>query len=103
MYNIAHIYIYVLCAFVCMSVPVHGQSNRCWTVIAMDFNANWAELPTGGWHKLLNCKVWEHGMASSVTEAESHDKGGGGRSVTGVHGSVTGVQNKSVTGLHWGH
>ena len=37
-------------------------------------------------------------MAGSVTEAQSSDKGKGGRSVTGVQGSVTGAQNKSVTG-----
>ena len=36
-------------------------------------------------------------MDSSVTEAQSHDKGRGGRSATGVHGSVTGIQNQSVT------
>ena len=45
-------------------------------------------------------KCGRPGMASSVTEAQSYmyDKGRGGTSVTGVHGSVTGVQNKSVTG-----
>ena len=36
-------------------------------------------------------------MIGSVTEVQSHDKGKGGRSVTGIHGSVTGVQNKSIT------
>ena len=35
-------------------------------------------------------------MAGSVTKIQSHDEGKGGRSVTGVHGSVTSVQNKSV-------
>ena len=35
-------------------------------------------------------------MAVYVTEVQSHDKGKGGRSVTGVHGSVTRVQNKSI-------
>ena len=69
----------------------------------MDSNAYWAALPTGGWHKVLaghNCKLWMPAMASSVTEAQSHNKGTcrGGRSVTGVHGSVTGIQNKSVNG-----
>ena len=38
------------------------------------------------------------GMASSVTKAQRHEEGRGGRSVTGVHRSVTGSQNKSVTG-----
>ena len=42
-------------------------------------------------------KCGRHGMAGSVTEVQSHDKGKGRRSVTGVHGSVTMVQNKSVT------
>ena len=38
------------------------------------------------------------GTANNVTEAQSHDEGRGGRSVTGVNESVTRVQNKSVTG-----
>ena len=50
-------------------------------------------------------------MAHSAMEAQSQDKGRGGRSVTGVHGSATGdivqkcnrghgeaSRNKSVTG-----
>ena len=37
-------------------------------------------------------------MVNSVTEGQSHDEGRGGRSVTGVHGSVTEAQNKSITG-----
>ena len=37
-------------------------------------------------------------MARSVTKAQSHDEGRGGRSVTGVHRSATGISNKSVTG-----
>ena len=36
-------------------------------------------------------------MAGRVTEVQSHDEGKGGRSVTGVHRSVMGIQNKSVT------
>ena len=36
-------------------------------------------------------------MVGRVTEVQSHDEGKGGRSVTGVHGSVKGVQNKSIT------
>ena len=38
-------------------------------------------------------------MDGSVTEALSHDESGGGRNVTGVHGSIMG-NNKSVTGVH---
>ena len=37
-------------------------------------------------------------MAGCVTAVQSLDKGRGGRGVTGVHGSVTGIQNKSFTG-----
>ena len=36
-------------------------------------------------------------MANSVTEAQSHDEGRGGRSVTVVHRSVMGVLNKHIT------
>ena len=39
-------------------------------------------------------------MAGSVTEAWSHNEGWGGRSVTGVHGSVTGAQNKRLAVGH---
>ena len=39
-------------------------------------------------------------MARSVTEAWSHYEGRGGRSLTGVHRSVTGRQNKNITGGH---
>ena len=35
-------------------------------------------------------------IAISVTEGQSHDEARGGRSLTGVHGSVTGIQNKRV-------
>ena len=35
-------------------------------------------------------------MVGSVTEVQSHDKCKRGRSVTGILGSVTGVQNKSI-------
>ena len=37
------------------------------------------------------------GMASNITEAQSHDVGMGGRNAVRVQGSVTRVQNKSVT------
>ena len=36
-----------------------------------------------------NVKCGRHGMVRSVTEAQNHDEGRGGRSVTGVHGSAT--------------
>ena len=40
-------------------------------------------------------------MARSVTEAWSHYEGRGGRSLTGVHRSVTGGgRNKNITGGH---
>ena len=39
----------------------------------------------------------KHGMTGSVTEVQSRDEGTGGSSVTEVHWSVTGVQNKSIT------
>ena len=43
-------------------------------------------------------KCGRHGMSGSVTIKciRRHDRGKGGRSVTGVHGSVTWIQNKSV-------
>ena len=39
-----------------------------------------------------------------MTQRNSHDEGKCARSVTGVHGSVMGVQNKGVTrgGPKWG-
>ena len=43
-------------------------------------------------------KYGRPGMDGSVSEAQSHDEGRRGRSVTGVHGSVTGAQNKGITG-----
>ena len=33
-------------------------------------------------------------MVGSVTEVQSHDKGKGGRSVTVIHGGVTGYRTK---------
>ena len=45
---------------------------------------------------IVNCR--RPGKASSVTEAQSHDKGRIGRHVTGFHISATGIKNKSVTG-----
>ena len=61
-------------------------------------------MPTGVWHRLLllvghNCKLWMPAKASNITEAQDHDEHTfrGGRSVTGVHRSLTGIQDKSVT------
>ena len=36
-------------------------------------------------------------MVGSVTKVQSHDEGKDGRSATGIHGSVTRIQNKSIT------
>ena len=44
---------------------------------------------------IVKCR--RQGMAASVTDVRSHDEGKGRRSATGVHGSVTRVQNNSVT------
>ena len=38
--------LFLLGASLCMWM--HGQSDRCWTAIAMDFNTYWSALPTGG-------------------------------------------------------
>ena len=35
-------------------------------------------------------------MVGSVTNVQTHDERKGGKRVTGVHGSVTGIQNKSI-------
>ena len=57
-------------------------------------------LMVGGidcWHgAIVNCS--RPGIAGRVTEAWSHDEDKCQRRVIGVHGSVTWVQNKSVTG-----
>ena len=37
-------------------------------------------------------------MASRIAKEQSHDEGVAGRSVTEIHGSVTGIQSKSITG-----
>ena len=36
-------------------------------------------------------------MVGSVMDVQSHDEGKGGGSVTVVHISVTGIQNRSIT------
>ena len=38
------------------------------------------------------------GSVHTVAETQNHDTGRGGRTVTGVYGSVTGIQNKIVNG-----
>ena len=82
---------------------MYDQPDRCWTAIVMGFNDYWATLPFGGRDSLLavcNCKVlevWKRRQCA-VAEAQSYDKGRGGRTVTGVHGNVTGIQNETVNG-----
>ena len=65
-------------------------------------------MPTGlHWLLVGGTDYWQEvvimcgrlGMTNSVTEAQSHAEGRGGKSVTGVHGSVTVAQYKSVTGV----
>ena len=90
----------MLFVFVCAPEHVYSQSDRCWTAKVMGFNVYWAALFSGGRDRLLagcNCKVreaWKRRQCT-VAEARNHDYGKGGRTVTGVHGSVTGVQNKT--------
>ena len=38
---------------------------------------------------IVKCR--RHGMAGSVTKAQSDDEGRGGRSVTGIHRRATGI------------
>ena len=69
----------------------------------MGFNVYWAALPSGGRDSLLagcNCKVLEawKGWLRTVAEAQNHNKGSSRRTVTGVHGSATGIQNETVNG-----
>ena len=69
----------------------------------LGFNVYWAALPSDGRDSLLagcNCKVLEGWKKRwcAVTEAQNYDNGRGGRTVAGVHGSVTGIQNKTVHG-----
>ena len=61
----------------------------------MNFNVYWAALLAG-----CNCKFWEtwNRWHCTVTEAQIHDEGRDGRTVTAVHWSVTGIQNRCVTG-----
>ena len=60
-------------------------SDRCWAAIDINFNAYWAALPTGGCHTLLA------GCSCRVREAWN------GWQSKKVHGSVMGLENKSVT------
>ena len=82
-----------ICVHVCACV--YGQYDRCWIAIVMNFTAYTA---TGGWHRLLagcSCKAREDWNGGCTTKVWSHDEG---RDSTGDQGSVTGVENKSVTG-----
>ena len=77
---------------------VYDQSDRCWAALVIEFNAYWAALPTllvgtiDYWQDAI-VKCERHGITGSVTEVQSHDKGG--RSVTGGktsgHGIITGA------------
>ena len=55
--------------------------------MVMGFNVYWAALPSGGRDSLL-----------AVAEAQNHDYGSGGCTVTGVHWNVTGTQSKTANG-----
>ena len=69
----------------------------------MGFNDGCAALPFGGHDSLLavcNCKVleaWKRRQCT-VAEAYNHDKGRGGRTVTGVYRNVAGIQEETVNG-----
>ena len=68
--------LFMLCVSLCMCM--HGQSDRCWTALVVDFNTYWFALSTGGWHRLLQGAVVKCGipaMAGSVTEAQSRNEG----------------------------
>ena len=88
----------VLRAYVCVAILIGAG-----LAIVMDFNvcACWAALPTGERYRLpagCNCKMGRPGMANSATQACSHDEGKSERSITGVHRSVMGGTEQSVTG-----
>ena len=68
------------------------------------FNVYWAALPSGGRDSPLagcNYKVLEAWKRwhCTVADAQNHNKGRGGRTATGVHRSVTRIQNETV---NWG-
>ena len=93
---------YILFVFVCTPVHAYGHFDRCWTVIARDFNVYLAALPTGESHKLMagcNRKVMEAWNKRQCigTDTQNHDKGRCGETVTGVHRSVMGMQTKLLT------
>ena len=78
---------------------VHGPGEQ---VTERAIAAWQAALPTRGWDKLywqgriVKCR--RHGKVISVTKAQSHVAGRGGKSVPGVHGSVSNrIQNKNAT------
>ena len=48
------------------------------------------------WQAII-VKCGRPGLASSVAVAQNHDEGVGGRSVSEIHTSLTGILNKSVT------
>ena len=93
----------MLFVLVCVPVHVYSQSGRCWTAIvmvSMSIGLHWA---SGGHDSLLagcNCKVQEawKSRQCTVAEAQSHDKGKGGRTVAGVHESLTEMENTPLNG-----
>ena len=95
----------MLFVFVCVPVHLHGHSDRCWSARVMDFNVYWVALPTGGRHTLLvgcSCKVREawNRRQCTLREAQNYDNGMGGRTVKGVHESVT---RDTEQKCNWGH
>ena len=70
----------------------------------MGFNVYWAALPSCGHDSLLagfSCKVredWKRRQCT-VADAQNPNKGRGRTNVSGVYGSVTGIQKN----CKWGH
>ena len=93
-----------VCVHVCMRVCacVAGQSGRWWTTEVMDIMPTELHCPLVGginyWLYKIVITCGRPGMTRSVTEAQSHDEGKGGGSVTRVHGSVTIDTYTYVTG-----
>ena len=89
----------MLFVFVCAPVHAYGHFDRCWTAVVMDFNIYLAAPPTGGWHKLY----WQGvGVKFGRPAIQRHRimtkvQCRGGETVTGLHRSVMGIQNKRVT------
>ena len=78
-------------------MPVYGHSDMCWTAIAwISMFIGLHCLLVGGidyWQGAI-VKFRRTGMDGSVTEAQDHDEGRSGRSVTGVHEGVRRYRTK---------